>query len=201
MYRNTVSIAGLRVLRQLHHPLLCVLTTRPWPIRQQQTGTSSMVSHTLNNNEHENISPCRVITSYERITSCAGTQFRPRASESQGNSATRYYAEYPNHSAQQPENYQLSRIASCYVTYGVVVVFASLFYDIQVSESQYLFKSWVYDLGLRIRVNNAEETQNRMWKLHTIFKPWKADKLFWCMIIRPFSMHENRISFYQNELQ
>ena len=48
---------------------------------------------------HENMSPCtgsRVMTSYERITSCAATQFRSRASEFQGNSATRHYAEGPN---------------------------------------------------------------------------------------------------------
>ena len=40
-----------------------------------------------------------VITSYERNASCAGTQFRSRASEFEGNSANRYHAECPNHSA------------------------------------------------------------------------------------------------------
>ena len=52
--------------------------------------------------KHENMWPCtesRVITSYTRIASCARTQFRSRASESQGNSATRYYAECHNLSA------------------------------------------------------------------------------------------------------
>ena len=52
--------------------------------------------------KHENISPCtdsRVNTSYERIASCAGCQFRTRASESQVNSTTRNYAERPNHSS------------------------------------------------------------------------------------------------------
>ena len=52
--------------------------------------------------KHDNISPCtgsRVITSFERIASCAGTQFRSRASESQGNSAACYYAKCPNQSA------------------------------------------------------------------------------------------------------
>ena len=42
------------------------------------------------------MSPCtgsRVISSYERIASCAGFQFRSWASASQGNPATRYYAE------------------------------------------------------------------------------------------------------------
>ena len=47
------------------------------------------------------MSPCtpcsRVITSCELNTSCAGTQFRSRASQSQGNFATSFYAELPNH--------------------------------------------------------------------------------------------------------
>ena len=41
----------------------------------------------------------RVITSYERIASCAGTQFRSWTPESQGKFATRYYPECSNHSA------------------------------------------------------------------------------------------------------
>ena len=36
-----------------------------------------------------------VFISYERIVSWAGTQFRARASESEGYSATRYHAECP----------------------------------------------------------------------------------------------------------
>ena len=50
--------------------------------------------------KQENISPCtgsRMITSFERIASSAGTQFRSQTSESQGNSAALYYAECPNH--------------------------------------------------------------------------------------------------------
>ena len=46
------------------------------------------------------MSPCtdsKVVTSYERIASCAGNQVRSRASESQGNSVTHYH-ECPNHS-------------------------------------------------------------------------------------------------------
>ena len=50
--------------------------------------------------KRENMSPCtgsRVITSYERISSGAGTQFLSWASESQGNSVIRYFAECPEH--------------------------------------------------------------------------------------------------------
>ena len=36
---------------------------------------------------------------YDLIASCAGGQFRMQASESQGNSVTRYYGECSNHSA------------------------------------------------------------------------------------------------------
>ena len=36
---------------------------------------------------------------YDLIASCAGRQFRMRVSESQDNSATRYHAGFPNHSA------------------------------------------------------------------------------------------------------
>ena len=49
--------------------------------------------------KHKNMSPCtgsRVITSFERIASCAGNQSQTRASETQGNSTVRYYAECPN---------------------------------------------------------------------------------------------------------
>ena len=51
---------------------------------------------------YENMSPCTGSTvniSHDRIASCAGWQFRRRASEFQGNSATRYHAECPNLSA------------------------------------------------------------------------------------------------------
>ena len=43
----------------------------------------------------------------ERIVSCAGNQFRSRASESEGYSATRYYAECPN----QPLPVRQNRLA------------------------------------------------------------------------------------------
>ena len=92
--------------------------------KKNRTGTSRMVSHTRHNNEptlsrtdsppdclhmtlayryyfcmeetweHFFVHWYRVITCYERIASCARTQLRSRASESQGNSATRYYAEF-----------------------------------------------------------------------------------------------------------
>ena len=48
--------------------------------------------------EHVSCTASSVITSYGQIASCgAGTSFRSRASESQDNSATCYYAECPNH--------------------------------------------------------------------------------------------------------
>ena len=64
--------------------------------------TTITIFYFLYEKKHEDTSPCtgsRVTANYERIAACAGTMFRSRASESQGNSATRYYAECPNHSA------------------------------------------------------------------------------------------------------
>ena len=87
-----------------------VLTIRPWPVRQKRMGSSRMVSHTRHSSElilgrndspqsclHLPLtcryfctwetweqSPCdgsRVNTSFERIASSAGTQFRTRAPE------------------------------------------------------------------------------------------------------------------------
>ena len=41
------GVLGTETLtKALSHPLLCVLTTRPWPIRQKRIGTNHMISHT-----------------------------------------------------------------------------------------------------------------------------------------------------------